>query len=100
MAWLFEDLLDSVDDGIKLIQKGLKTYSEFQKLVNDSPIGPSGSREESVIAGTDDIKSTDETKGEKPIQPSRSCPSNESFVEMEKSSDGVYRAVRPKLEEK
>ena len=86
------DDLDFLWEILDLIPEGIKKITEIQNAIIDY--------KKSVIAANEDIKGTDET-----VTP---CPSNDKdlrqssppFVDLEESSDGVYRPVRKKLNEK
>lgn len=100
MTWIFDDLLDACDDAIKILDKGIRTYTKFQKLVNDGSPTPSASREESVIAPNDDIKAKDITPGESPSNQGGNSVKVGHIIDTELDSTGCYVPKQEKLDQK
>lgn len=100
MAWFFDEVLDACGDAIKILEKGIKTYTKFQKLTNDGNRRPSEGRQESVIADTEPIKAKDITPGESRSKTGGHSAPKGQVIEMEVNSKGCYIPKRAKLDQK
>jgi hypothetical protein len=86
------DELDFLWEILDLIPEGIKKITEIQKSITEY--------QKSVIAANEDIKGPDKSVGNTVVQPSQTSTPPENVVDLEFSSDGVYRPRRAKLEEK